>query len=219
MTAVAGQRVAIQRDNLDGRFRVVFAHGAGAGLQSDFMQFIALGLALHDIEVVRFNFPYWQQFMDTGKRRPPNRMPELEHCMLTVCHQFNDDKPLIVMGKSMGARVAFRIADAVQARAAIALGYPFHPQGKPTKLRLDDLHNHCSQNLIIQGDRDPFGKPDEVKSYALPKNIQLAWLDSGDHSFLPTKRSGFEKSQLWQAAIDRCVRLVHNSAPLQTSNE
>lgn len=219
MNVPSGQRVAIQRDNLEGRVRVVFAHGAGAGLQSDFMQFMALGLALRDIEVVRFNFPYWQQFMDSGKRRPPNRMPELEHCMMAVCRQFDDDKPLIVMGKSMGARVAFRVADQVQARAAIALGFPFHPQGKPTQLRLDDLQNQCTQNVIIQGDRDPFGKPEEVKGYRLPKNVQLAWLAAGDHSFIPTKRSGFEKSQLWQAAIDHCVRVVHNSAPLHPSNE
>src|SRR5690606_12125448 len=133
------QRVAIQRDNAEGAVRVVFAHGAGAGLQSDFMQFIALGLALHDVEVVRFNFPYWQKFMDSGVRRPPNPIPHLEHCMATVVNQFDDGKPLFLMGKSMGSRVAFRQADALGAVAAIALGYPFHPVGKPDRLRLADL--------------------------------------------------------------------------------
>lgn len=202
------QRVAVHRDNPDGNVRILFAHGAGAGLQSDFMQYFALGLALHDIDVVRFNFPYWQKFMDTGVRRPPNPMAQLEHCMQTVAAQFDDSKPLFVMGKSMGARVAFRIADQVQAQAAIGLGYPFHPLGKPDKLRVDDLANQCTHNLILQGERDGFGKPAEVATYSLPKNVEVQWLAHGDHSFEPTKRSGLERREVWQTAIDRVCTFI-----------
>jgi uncharacterized protein len=202
------QRVALQRDNPDGTVRVVFAHGAGAGLQSDFMQFIALGLALRNIEVVRFNFPYWQKFMDSGVRRPPNPMAHLEHCMATVVNQFNDNKPLFLMGKSMGARVAFRQADKLGAKAAIALGYPFHPIGKPQRLRLDDLATRCKANLILQGDRDRFGKPEEVLHYALPSNIELRWLAGGDHSLQPTARSGIAPTNLWQQAIDQVLEFI-----------
>lgn len=202
------QRVAIHRDNADGQYRVIFAHGAGAGLQSDFMQYIALALALNDIEVVRFNFPYWQKFMDSGVRRPPNRMLELEHCMRTVASQFNDDKPLFLMGKSMGSRVAFRLADELNARAVIALGFPFHPVGKPEKLRLDDLNNHREQNLIIQGTRDNFGKPEQVRSYPLPANVAVKWIKGGDHSLEPTKRSGYTREQLWQAAVNEVTKLI-----------
>ncbi|MDN7123536.1 alpha/beta family hydrolase [Pseudidiomarina terrestris] len=196
------QRVAVHRDNPEGAVRVIFAHGAGAGLQSDFMQYFALALAMNDVDVVRFNFPYWQKFMDTGVRRPPNPMPQLEHCMRTVIEQFDDDKPLFLMGKSMGARVAFRLADEAKAEAAIALGFPFHPIGKPDKLRLDDLVNQCPKNLIIQGERDGFGKPEEVASYQLPDTIAMHWLSYGDHSFEPTKRSGLERRTLWQEAVD-----------------
>lgn len=196
------QRVAVHRDNPEGAVRVIFAHGAGAGLQSDFMQYFALALAMNDVDVVRFNFPYWQKFMDTGVRRPPNPMPQLEHCMRTVIEQFDDDKPLFLMGKSMGARVAFRLADEAKAEAAIALGFPFHPIGKPDKLRLDDLVNQCRKNLIIQGERDGFGKPEEVASYQLPDTIAMHWLSYGDHSFEPTKRSGLERRTLWQEAVD-----------------
>ncbi|RUO58555.1 alpha/beta family hydrolase [Pseudidiomarina insulisalsae] len=202
------QRVAIQRDNPEGAIRILFAHGAGAGLQSDFMQFFSLGLALHDIDIVRFNFPYWQKFMDSGVRRPPNPMPQLEHCMRTVAAQFDDDRPLFVMGKSMGARVAFRVADEVGAQGAIGLGFPFHPLGKPDKLRIDDLANHCAANLILQGERDGFGKPAEVAGYRLPENVQLHWLKHADHSFEPTKRSGIERRAMWQSAIDKVVDFV-----------
>lgn len=206
----SSQRVAMQRDNPQGQVRVVFAHGAGAGLQSDFMQFFALGLALNDIEVVRFNFPYWQKFMDSGVRRPPNPMPELEHTMASVVAQFDDGKPLYLLGKSMGARVAFRIADKVGASAVIALGFPFHPVGKPEKLRLDDLANDCRRNLIIQGTRDSFGKPAEVATYKLPANVRMHWLEGGDHSLEPTKRSGLERAQIWQSAIDEIVAIIGN---------
>lgn len=202
------QRVAIKQDNADGAVRIIFAHGAGAGLQSDFMQYFALGLALNNIEVVRFNFPYWQKYMDTGVRRPPNPMGELEHCMQTVAQQFDDNKPLYLMGKSMGARVAFRLADALNAKAAIALGFPFHPVGKPDKLRLNDLGNSCVKNLIIQGTRDNFGKPEEVASYNLPENVRLHWIEHGDHSLEPTKRSGLVREQLWQNAIEQIKKLV-----------
>lgn len=206
------QRVAVHRDNPEGSIRIVFAHGAGAGLQSDFMQYFALGLALRDVDVVRFNFPYWQKFMDSGVRRPPNPMLQLEHCMQTVAQQFDDAKPLFVMGKSMGARVAFRVADAVGAKAAIGLGYPFHPLGKPDKLRIDDLRNQCSTNLIVQGERDGFGKPAEVASYTLPNNLELHWLAHGDHSFEPTKRSGLERRAVWQMAIDRVCDFISENA-------
>lgn len=207
------QRVALQRDHPQGHQRIVFAHGAGAGLQSDFMQYIALGLAMYGYEVVRFNFPYWQQFMDTGVRRPPNPAAHLDHALQTVVRQFDDGKPLWLLGKSMGARVAFRCADALCARGAIALGYPFHPIGKPQQLRLNDLHNQCRRNLIIQGTRDSFGKPEQVVQYALPDNVRLHWLAEGDHSLLPTRRSGFAETELWQQAIDTIHQLIAETAP------
>jgi len=202
------QRVAVKQENPDGARRIIFAHGAGAGLQSDFMQYFALGLALNDIEVVRFNFPYWQKFMDTGVRRPPNPMAELEHCMRSVAQQFDDNKPLYLMGKSMGSRVAFRLADELNAGGAIALGYPFHPIGKPDKLRLTDLENNCGRNLIVQGTRDNFGKPDEVAGYTLPENVSMQWIEHGDHSLEPTKRSGLLREQLWQYAIEHIKNVI-----------
>lgn len=204
------QRVAVHRDNPNGSIRVVFAHGAGAGLQSDFMQFFALALALNDIEVVRFNFPYWQQFMDTGVRRPPQRMPALCHSMATVVSQFDDEKPLYLMGKSMGSRVAFQVADRLGAKAAIALGFPFHPVGKPERLRINELQNQCASNLILQGTRDPFGKPEEVANYALPENVSCHWLAGGDHSFEPTRRSGVAREVLWQEAVDVVVQFIQH---------
>lgn len=206
----ASQRVAVQHDNPQGAIRVVFAHGAGAGLQSDFMQFFALALALNDIEVVRFNFPYWQQFMDTGIRRPPPRMAALCHSMATVVREFSDAKPLYLMGKSMGARVAFQCADELGAKAAIALGFPFHPSGKPERLRVTELANHCQQNLVIQGTRDPLGRPQQVAGYKLPTNIMLHWLEGGDHSFEPTKRSGISREVLWQEAVDVMVQFIQH---------
>lgn len=197
-------RVDIQIDNPQGEVRIVFAHGAGAGLRSDFMQFVALGLAMHGFEVVRFNFPYWQQFVDTGTRRPPNPMPQLCHAMQHVVEEVTQstNKPLILMGKSMGARVAFQTAIATQPLTCVGLGFPFHPPGKPDKTRLSDLANPCRNNLVLQGDRDSFGKPAEVASYPLPTNVTLHWLLGGDHSFTPTKRSGLNRDQLWQQAID-----------------
>ncbi len=204
------QRIAIQHDNPEGRIRLFFAHGAGAGLRSDFMQFSALAFALEGFEVVRFNFPFWQSFMETGVRRPPNRMAELDHCMRAVVGQFSDDKPFYLVGKSMGARVAFRLATELGAQGAIALGFPFHPVKKPNNLRLDDLVNECRSNLIVQGTKDKMGTAREVANYTIPENIELKWIEEGNHSFEPLKRTGLDRAELWQNAIDHCVAFIKN---------
>jgi len=216
---VSDIRVATHRDNPEGAQRVIFAHGAGAGLQSDFMQFVALGLAMQNIEVVRFNFPYWQKFMDTGVRRPPDRMPHLQHAMTAVAQQFDDQKPLFLMGKSMGSRVAFQSVQACNARAAIALGFPFFPpqrrksvtQSAPSRLveLADAVTKQNIQGLIVQGTRDSFGQPKTLMPETLPTSLQLRWINGADHGFVPLKRSGMTAQQLWQQVVDEVVAYLH----------
>ena len=72
----------------------------------------------------------------------------------------------------------------------MCLGYPFHPPGKPEKLRTAHLEILRSPALIVQGVRDPFGGRDEVEAMRLSPGIAVRWLPDGDHSFEPRKRSG-----------------------------
>lgn len=193
---------------------IVFAHGAGAGPESEFMCSISTFLAQKGHKVHRFAFPYWQKIEQSGKKRPPDQRNVLDAAFIEqvrIVQQEADDIPLFVMGKSMGARVAFRCADAVDAKAAIGLGFPFYPPGKPEKHRLGELANQRPENFVLHGTRDSFGKPDWVAAQQLPANLQLEWFTDGDHDLRLPKRSGFSQAEAWQLvarSIDRFVGKV-----------
>jgi len=106
--------------------------------------------------------------------------------------------PPVLGGKSMGGRMASLIADQTGAAGLVCLGYPFHPPGRPERLRTEHLAMLRTPTLICQGERDPFGRPDEVARYDLSHAIRLAWIPDGDHSFKPRKRSG----RTWEANLD-----------------
>ena len=92
--------------------------------------------------------------------------------------------------------MASLIADERGAAGLVCLGYPFHPPGKPDRLRTEHLRVLRTPTLICQGTRDPFGKRDEVAGYALAPSIRLAWIAEGDHSFTPRGQSGRSWAQL-----------------------
>ena len=97
---------------------------------------------------------------------------------------------LVIGGRSLGGRMASLIADAVNARGLVCLGYPFHPPGKPENLRTEHLAALRTPTLIVQGERDAFGSRAEVGAYDLSAAITVHWLADGDHSFVPRRKSG-----------------------------
>jgi predicted alpha/beta-hydrolase family hydrolase len=174
--------------------RFVFAHGAGASMDSDFMVAMANKIAAQGIEVFRFNFAYMQTMSETGKRRPPNRMPALLADYLTVVDAQPSSLRVFIGGKSMGGRVATMLATQPEVKnsvkGVVALGYPFHPSGKPDKLRISHLPDQQCPCLIIQGDRDPLGSKAEIETYDLQGKVAVIYLTDGEHSFKPRKASG-----------------------------
>lgn len=116
----------------------LLAHGAGAGIHTDFMTSIAEQCAGPDIEVIRFEFPYMTLQRDTGKKKAPNPQKTLLQSFLTEVTQ-QRSAHLYIGGKSMGGRIASMIADATKVSGLICLGYPFHPPGNADKLRIDHL--------------------------------------------------------------------------------
>jgi uncharacterized protein len=186
---------------------VVLAHGAGAPMDSEFMNVIATGLAGHGLRVARFEFPYMIKRRDDGKRRPPDRAPVLLQAYLEVAAELGPAN-LIVGGKSMGGRIASMIADEAGVAGLVCLGYPFHPPGKPEKLRTEHLAELKTPALILQGERDPFGKRDEAEGYTLSKSITMDFLPDGDHDLKPRKASGRTGAENWADAVDRIAEFV-----------
>jgi uncharacterized protein len=180
---------------------VILAHGAGAPMDTDFMNFFAEGLAKQGLRVVRFEFPYMAERRKTGKSRPPDREPVLRETWLRVIESVNA-KSVFIGGKSMGGRIASLVADEAEVAGLICLGYPFHPTGKPEQLRIEHLKTIKTPTLIVQGERDPFGTCEEVAGYKLSKQVRVHWLPDGDHSFKPRKSSGRTQEQNWAEGIE-----------------
>ena len=185
----------------------VLAHGAGSPMDSPYMNYFAEGLAGNGFRVARFNFPYMAERIKDGKRRPPNTAKILLATWQDVITELGAPK-LIIGGKSLGGRIASMVADEMNVRGLACLGYPFHPPGKPEKLRTEHLATLKTATLILQGTRDPFGKQDEVAGFALSSAIHVHWLDDGDHGFKPRKASGRTEAQNWDEAIAKLAKFA-----------
>jgi uncharacterized protein len=202
------QEIALVTDGpADSPVTIVLAHGAGAGMDTEFMDCFAAGLAKEALRVVRFEFPYMVERRRTGKRRPPDREPVLRETWHQVIGSL-DAETLVIGGKSMGGRMASLVADEAQVAGLVCLGYPFHPIGKPERLRTEHLEGIGTPTLIVQGERDTLGNREEVAGYELSKSIQIHWLADGDHSFKPRKRSGGTLEGNWRDGIEAVVEFV-----------
>ena len=174
---------------------LILAHGAGAPQTHPFMTAFARGLSSRGIGVVTFNFLY----MERG-RRAPDPARRLEACYRTVIATVRERRPgsrrrLLVGGKSMGGRIASQVVAAdTQDRAAptadglIFLGYPLHPPGRPERLRAAHLPSITVPMLFVQGSRDTFGAPAELRPVlAGCAAAELFVVEGGDHSFKQRK--------------------------------
>jgi len=162
-------------------------------METPFMSFFAAKLAKHSFRVVRFEFPYI--YRETGKKKP-DREPVLRETWLKVIQELGHEG-LVIGGKSMGGRIASLIADEAGVKGLVCLGYPFHPVGKPDRLRVEHLRTIKTLTLILQGERDPFGSRDEVGKYRLSPAIRVHWIENGEHSFKPRKSSGRTEVANW----------------------
>jgi uncharacterized protein len=163
------------------RGTLVLGHGAGGGIGAPDLQALARVLPAHGVEVALVEQP-WRV---AGKRiAPPPKtldaawVPVLEHLDL-------GGSPLLVGGRSAGARVACRTGLAVGAVGVVALAFPLHPPGKPEKSRADELTGTGLPTLVVQGAADPFGGPAEFP--ALPGTHRLVGLPAGNHEFAARK--------------------------------
>jgi predicted alpha/beta-hydrolase family hydrolase len=166
---------------------LILGHGAGAGQRSPFMTAFAQALAALGADILTFDFPYMQQH-----RKVPDRQPVLETCYAKAIARAREAIPsarehLFIGGKSMGGRIATHAAAADLAPpidGLVLLGYPLHPPGRPNQLRDAHLGAVRRPMLIVQGERDTFGTPAELKPVLarLRPTPTLHVIEGGDHS-------------------------------------
>ncbi len=184
---------------------IILAHGAGAPMDSPFMEKFSNGLHNIGLNIARFEFPYMVKTRKDGIKRPPDKIEKLLMAWRDVIVRLSNlgiaPKQLIIGGKSLGGRVASMIADEQEVAGLVCLGYPFHPPGKPNSLRIEHLKSIRTQALFIQGERDIFGSKGEVEGYPLSKKIRIHWAKDGDHSLKPRKLSGMNEKLLLNHAV------------------
>ena len=180
---------------------LVLAHGAGAGQKHPFMVATAKGLAARRVSVVTFDFPYMRE-----RRHAPDKAPVLESAfreVIAATGEWSGAKDMFIGGKSMGGRMATHLgAQGLEGLLGIvALGYPLHPPGRPDKPRTEHLPSIRVPVLIVQGERDTFGTPDELKPViaTMKTKVTLHAVAGGDHSL--TVR-GTKKDEALQEVLD-----------------
>ncbi|MGV8918369.1 MAG: alpha/beta family hydrolase [Pseudomonas sp.] len=189
---------------------LILAHGAGAPMDSDFMNDIVARLTVRGINVLRFEFSYMALRRSGGSKRPPNPQGQLLDCWRRVYTQV---RPLVVGrlaigGKSMGGRMASLVADELGVDALVCLGYPFYAIGKPEKPRTAHLAELKTPTLIVQGEWDALGNRQTVADYVLSGQIEVLWLPSGNHDLKPLKASGFTHDQHLTTTADRVAAML-----------
>ena len=184
---------------------LVLAHGAGAGQSSTFMAAYGSQLAARGLTVVTFDFAY----MARG-RKTPDRAPVLEATFRVA-----------VVGATAGGRIGTHLAadeaawpaDAPPLAGVVVLGYPLAPPGgRRSGDRVSHLRRLRVPTLIVQGTRDVFGAPDEVREAIFAEGVtppvDIVSVEGGDHSFAVLKSGGREPAAVHAEVQDGIVRWV-----------
>ncbi|WP_068318219.1 alpha/beta family hydrolase [Polycladidibacter hongkongensis] len=191
---------------------MMLAHGAGAGQDSSFMERFTNAAVACGFAVARFEFSYMAKRRTSGKKAPPPKAEKLIGEYQNALQQIlgENDLPIFLAGKSMGGRVAAMLAGGnslpKRVRGVVCLGYPFHPVGK-TELehwRLAPLQASNRPLLILQGERDQFGKREELDGFELPEQAELHYIDDGNHDFAPRGAA----AATWDGNIKRAAALA-----------
>lgn len=190
---------------------LILGHGAGAGQLHPFMSLFASALAERGIDAMTFNFVYMEQ-----RRSVPDPKAKLEACYQAVIDAALKYKKLkgnrlAMGGKSMGGRIASQVAAQPEGSSKIAalvfLGYPLHPPGRPDKLRDAHLPDIKAPMLFVQGERDTFGTPDELREVFKKHHLNptLYAVAGGDHSLKVPKSLGTPQTKVYETVIDEIV--------------
>lgn len=193
----------------DGRAVVVLAHGAGAGMRSDFMAFQVAALAEAGLLCLRFEFPY----MEAG-RKAPDKAAVLEETWRAIAEDARaraGDRPLVLGGKSMGGRIASQaVAAGAPADGLVFHGYPLHPPGRPDKVRKAHLPDVEVPMLFVEGTRDSFCPLDTLREVIAETGIDATVhvIEDGDHSFKVRASSGRSTKDAWAEVAERTVAWI-----------
>jgi predicted alpha/beta-hydrolase family hydrolase len=177
---------------------LVLGHGAGKGHDSRDLEALAASLPAQGISVFRVEQPW-----HVAGKKVAARPEALDAATLACVNAIRVRTPLVVGGRSAGARVACRLARSVGAVGCIALAFPLHPPGRPEATRLHELTSAGVPTLVVQGERDTFGRPDDF-----PSSVDVVPVPDADHGFAVPKRAELTQDETLALITETVVEWV-----------
>jgi uncharacterized protein len=191
---------------------LVLGHGAGGGVGAADLELLATSLPAHGTTVVRFEQP-WR----TAGRTVGAQPPKLDEAWRTALGWLMDQEwaqyRLLVGGRSAGARVACRTASVMDPAAIVCLAFPLHLPGRPEKSRAAELLAPSAPRLVLQGSKDSFGTPEEIRAaIGGAEGVQVVELPGADHSYRIAKSSAFTPADLRRTLVAEVSRFIAAAA-------
>ena len=177
---------------------LLLGHGAGGGIDSPDLTALARQLPRHGVSVVRVEQP-WR----VAGKRVASRPEVLDECFVAVANKMRVRTPLVVGGRSAGARSAARTARELGASGYLALAFPLHPPGRPERSRLAELEAVTLPTLVVQGERDSFGRPEEF-----PPDRELTVVPGADHGFKVPRRGPVSQDEALGIIVEAVLEFV-----------
>jgi predicted alpha/beta-hydrolase family hydrolase len=177
---------------------LLLSHGAGNGIEARDLEALARHLPRNGISVVRFEQP-WR----LAGRKVATPPATLDAALVAAYDKLRIRTPLVLGGRSAGARSAARCAKDLGAVGCLALAFPLHPPGKPEKSRLHELRGSRVPTLVVQGEKDTMGRPE-----AFPAEMEMAVVPDADHGFRVPKRASISQDEAMEIVVESALEWI-----------
>lgn len=174
---------------------LLLSHGAGGGVEARDLVALAAALPAQGVSVLLLEQP-WR----VAGRRIATPPASLDAGLRAAAAAARSRTPLVVGGRSAGARSAARCASSLRAVGCLALSFPLHPPGRPEKSRADELAGAGVPVLVVQGERDPMGRPEEFPA-DLP-DLDMAVVPAADHGLKVPARAPLSQDEAMEIVVE-----------------
>jgi predicted alpha/beta-hydrolase family hydrolase len=177
---------------------LLVSHGAGNGIDTADLEALATYLPRNDVSVVRFEQP-WKR----AGRKVATAPTTLDDGLRAAASALRTRTPLVIGGRSAGARSAVRCARSLGASGCLCLAFPLHPPGRPGSSRVDELLGARLPTLVIQGERDPMGRPEEF-----PAGVEMTVVPEADHSLRVPARGQLTREEALGIVVESTLEWI-----------
>ncbi len=177
---------------------LLLSHGAGGGCDAPDLVALARALPRHGVSVILLEQP-WR----VAGRKVAGPPASLDVALTAAVNAIRPRTPLVVGGRSAGARSACRTSRDLGAAGVLALSFPLHPPGRPERTRVEELRAVRVPTLVIQGEADPFGGPEEF-----PPGTELAVVPEADHSLRVPRKAALAPADAMGIVVEATLEWI-----------